>query len=591
MPPANSLWCSREREAQCSARHPAAAGRASGTAGLATGGRLIAVVVGIDEYVAVAIAPLHCAVNDAESIAGAIRQTHRAEQLDLTVLTTAGRGSALTEPTRHNIVSAVQRAAARAGPSDTVLFFFAGHGGMIDGHPCLFPCDLSLNEHETAPRPDAALRVEDLQTLSERSVCPRRVMFLDCCQRAFSSAETTRRCAPPTDFGADASLQWRTGLPVSSGLVQAFQHHPRGWSVLLACGPNEVSLEDPDWAGHGIFSHYLAVGLRGQADLDGDGVVSLAELCQFLAERVSAQAHAVLSGQTSASETPVPREQTPTLVWGGPIQFPLTRTLHEDRTAFRPRVFTLWWKYLGTRLPYQLPVEPMARYGTAGLYGLVLALVVACGLAEPETRSVLCWTSGIAIISTALWLAQFAFAGAANEVRWHAGGYATGSAILVWHTLLTIVFPIGLGGGWAPDVKPEAAFGLGVNLFLVLSLMVVFGCNALQSLIALADLVKRDKRVAAVRTFQQLKHRWMHADIDNTLAMVSAHPNVYHLLGWFCSLLLFGRVVLTLCLGTVDPQAELAATRDLAVVVLIQWQINWYAACYRRLTSILVPEN
>ena len=39
--------------------------------------------------------------------------------------------------------------------------------------------------------------------------------------------------------------------------------------------------------GHGLFTHYLVQGLRGAADLDRDGIVSLQELYQYLEQQVS----------------------------------------------------------------------------------------------------------------------------------------------------------------------------------------------------------------------------------------------------------------------------------------------------------------
>ena len=49
--------------------------------------------------------------------------------------------------------------------------------------------------------------------------------------------------------------------------------------------------------GHGLFTHYLVQGLRGAADLDRDGIVSLQELYQYLEEQVSQKSRAIGGNQ------------------------------------------------------------------------------------------------------------------------------------------------------------------------------------------------------------------------------------------------------------------------------------------------------
>ncbi|MBI5835190.1 MAG: hypothetical protein HZB16_23030 [Armatimonadetes bacterium] len=55
--------------------------------------------------------------------------------------------------------------------------------------------------------------------------------------------------------------------------------------TLASCMPSEVSYERPEWV-NGAFTKALVEGLGGKADLSGDGVISVAELDAFVAERV-----------------------------------------------------------------------------------------------------------------------------------------------------------------------------------------------------------------------------------------------------------------------------------------------------------------
>jgi uncharacterized caspase-like protein len=66
--------------------------------------------------------------------------------------------------------------------------------------------------------------------------------------------------------------------------------------IVTASRSSEVSIELPE-LGHGIFTHYLVQGLKGTADLDRDGIVSLQELYQYLEQEVSRKSRAVGGNQ------------------------------------------------------------------------------------------------------------------------------------------------------------------------------------------------------------------------------------------------------------------------------------------------------
>ena len=65
----------------------------------------------------------------------------------------------------------------------------------------------------------------------------------------------------------------------------------RGRVVITASGPNEVALELPA-LGHGIFTYYLLEGLSGKADRNGDGIVTVSELYEYVEDQVDRRARA-----------------------------------------------------------------------------------------------------------------------------------------------------------------------------------------------------------------------------------------------------------------------------------------------------------
>jgi uncharacterized caspase-like protein len=59
----------------------------------------------------------------------------------------------------------------------------------------------------------------------------------------------------------------------------------KGRVVLTASRASEVSEEREDLR-HGVFTYYLLEGLRGKADVDGDGIVTVDEAYAYVSGRV-----------------------------------------------------------------------------------------------------------------------------------------------------------------------------------------------------------------------------------------------------------------------------------------------------------------
>jgi len=57
-----------------------------------------------------------------------------------------------------------------------------------------------------------------------------------------------------------------------------------------------VSIELPE-LGHGIFTYYLVEGLKGAADLNKDGIVTVQELYEYLEQQVAKKSRSVGGNQ------------------------------------------------------------------------------------------------------------------------------------------------------------------------------------------------------------------------------------------------------------------------------------------------------
>jgi len=59
----------------------------------------------------------------------------------------------------------------------------------------------------------------------------------------------------------------------------------KGRVIITASGANEGSIEN-DHLGHGVFTYYLVEGLRGKADADRDGFITVDEVYRYVSGKV-----------------------------------------------------------------------------------------------------------------------------------------------------------------------------------------------------------------------------------------------------------------------------------------------------------------
>lgn len=234
-----------------------------------------AVVIGIGQYREEVIPKVSYAVPDAQAIAALLEAQAGVPKTHIKVLT---ESRATLSDLRNHLGDWLRM---RVKADSTVYVYYAGHGtpnlqtqsGAIvpwDGHPD-FPSGLyPLKELE-----------DTLSKLPTKNV----VVFLDSCFSGGAGRSVIAKGARPM------GLQY----PVLS----------QGEVMVLAAATGTQISSDYDKAGHGLFTHYLLAGLRGEADADKDGMVTLKEIAPFVRDRVA---------QTAVDE--LNREQTPVLLPG-----------------------------------------------------------------------------------------------------------------------------------------------------------------------------------------------------------------------------------------------------------------------------------
>jgi hypothetical protein len=167
----------------------------------------------------------------------------------------------------------------KAAKEHTVVVYFAGHGAPVvdltarssDGmEKYLVPRDAEAHDLRATGIP-----MDEIQKYFSWIPANQVVFFIDSC---YSGVAGGRTIGQP-------------GFQTKALLTEEFLEHlgDEGRFVVTACGMNEVSLET-DAFGHGLFTHYLVEGLKGQADADGNGLVTVDELYNYLSNNVRREA-------------------------------------------------------------------------------------------------------------------------------------------------------------------------------------------------------------------------------------------------------------------------------------------------------------
>ncbi len=162
------------------------------------------------------------------------------------------------EATRNNILIALQTQFKKADANDMVIMYFSGHG--LEG--CFLPYDYDGMNNKL-------LHSEVLQVFKQS-----KARFKLCLGDACHSGSLNNSLAAKSPAKVTLDRYYA-----------AFEESTGGTALLMSSKGEEVSLEDSGLR-RGVFSHYLIKGLKGDADINSNKIVTIHELYRYVHEKV-----------------------------------------------------------------------------------------------------------------------------------------------------------------------------------------------------------------------------------------------------------------------------------------------------------------
>src|SRR6185437_2289288 len=185
------------------------------------------------------------------------------------------------EATAPNITQALQRIAAKARPQDIVVVFLSGHGEAVDGKYFFAPVDFASGHPErlAAAKADPSREAEIIDELFRLDGIGEAQLFPLLAKIQGNLLLVLDTCYSATLATRDAVEQKARNETVANSVG-----HEIGRFILAGARSHALdSNGDSASAGqqHGLFTTYLLKGLDGEADLQHNGRINVAELLKI----------------------------------------------------------------------------------------------------------------------------------------------------------------------------------------------------------------------------------------------------------------------------------------------------------------------
>lgn len=210
-----------------------------------------ALIIGNTEYIDPGLAQLAAPGRDAEDFARVLNDQD---------ICAFDQVNILLNQLSSTVIEAIDEFFDEKKPDDLLVLYFSGHG-VRDELGSLY---LAFKNTIRSRLRSTAVKSEYIRDAMDQSRSKRQVVILDCCNSG----------AFPQGTKAEVG-----GM---MGMVSALQGYGR--FVLTASDATQFAWEGDKILGeteNSLFTHFLVKGLQGEADLDGDGQISVDELYDY----------------------------------------------------------------------------------------------------------------------------------------------------------------------------------------------------------------------------------------------------------------------------------------------------------------------
>ena len=157
-------------------------------------------------------------------------------------------------PLRSNIFEELRNWIQSITPEDTLLVHFSSHGTLINDKACILTSDSRKRSLEKTVLP-----VKEVVDVMKSGRARKLILSLDICHGGVEMGRAI--------------------------LGQEFENNvydlAEGFALLAASTAQQVAV-DMDEQGHGLFTYYLINGLRGDADTDNDGRITVEDIRNYI---------------------------------------------------------------------------------------------------------------------------------------------------------------------------------------------------------------------------------------------------------------------------------------------------------------------
>jgi uncharacterized caspase-like protein len=170
------------------------------------------------------------------------------------------------EASRANILRKLDDLAAMIQPEDVFIFYYAGHGSMVDNQFYFIPTE-SIRLYDASSLKTEAIEASMLQDKLKNIKALKQLIIMDACQS-----------------GGSVELLATRGASEEKAIAQLSRS--AGIHVMASAGSDQFATEFAE-LGHGLFTYLLLKALQGDADgAPKDGKVTIYELKSYLDDQV-----------------------------------------------------------------------------------------------------------------------------------------------------------------------------------------------------------------------------------------------------------------------------------------------------------------